>query len=420
MCELVINGGKRLFGEVTVQGSKNAALPILAATLLTDGECVLHNCPDISDCRAAFDILGELGGCVSCNDRTVTVCVPNIRSCVIPKSLMQRMRSSVMFLGAILARCGEAVICRPGGCRIGERPIDIHIRSLADLGAEIIEDNDCIYCRLDKVRPKDVTLLYPSVGATENIMLMCAVSDGEARVFNAAREPEIVNLQNFLNLMGADICGAGSDVIRIRGVTGLHGCECSVMPDRIAAATYACAAAVCGGDVLLRGAEAAHLRLTLEALRLAGCEIFEAQGEVRIKSSGRLHAIDTIKTLPYPGFPTDAQPILSAALAMADGTSRVCETIFENRFSCVPELRRMGADISERKNTIEIRGVKTLHGAEVTAMDLRGGAALAVAGLAANGTTVIGGVDYIDRGYESIERDLSQLGADITRLEQTT
>ncbi len=416
MSELIINGGQRLFGEIEVQGSKNSALPILAATLLTEEECILENCPDISDVDAAVHILTALGASVHGSDRGICVCASNIDDNIIDRYLMEKMRSSVMFMGAILARCKEAVICYPGGCKIGSRPIDIHIDSLRILGAEIDEVGECIHCRLNRSPSGDVTLMYPSVGATENIMLMCAMTRDSVRLYNPAKEPEIVDLQNFLNLMGANISGAGSDVIKIMPAGKLRGCRYKIMPDRIVASTYACATAACGGCVTVRNTEPSHLKLVLEALRKCGCSIECGDGFFKVQADRRLSSIRGIKTLPYPGFPTDAQPLLCAALAMAKGVSEIDETVFENRFEYIKELKKMGADISVDNCRAEICGVDALGGAEVAARDLRGGAALVIAGLSARGTTVVSGVEYIDRGYDKIEKNFRRLGGDIYRV----
>ena len=416
MCELIINGGNRLCGEVKIQGSKNASLPILAATLLTDERCVIHNCPNISDTKTAFEILNDLGADVISLRDYVIVRAKKLCNDKIPQDLMGRMRSSVMFLGAILARCGTAVICNPGGCNIGERPIDIHLRSLRRLGVRVCETNGCIFCSLGEKTAGEVTLLYPSVGATENIMLLCAGLDTSVRINNAAREPEIVDLQNFLNLMGADIRGAGTETITIYPSQGLHGCEYRVMPDRIVAATYACATAACGGEVSLVGAESAHMRIVNAALCAAGCEIKNNGSGILVCADSRPKAIEMIKTLPYPGFPTDVQPLLGAVLMTADGDSELCEAIFKKRFEYYSQLELMGADAEIKGNTLVIHGRERLFGAEVSAADLRGGAALIIAALAASGTTVVNNVHYIDRGYESIERDLKLIGADIMRI----
>ena len=416
MCELIINGGNRLCGEVKIQGSKNASLPILAATLLTDERCVIHNCPNISDTNTAFEILNDLGADVISLRDYVIVRAKKLCNDKIPQDLMGRMRSSVMFLGAILARCGTAVICNPGGCNLGERPIDIHLRSLRRLGVRVCETNGCIFCSLGEKTAGEVTLLYPSVGATENIMLLCAGLDTSVRINNAAREPEIVDLQNFLNLMGADIRGAGTETITIYPSQGLHGCEYRVMPDRIVAATYACATAACGGEVSLVGAEAGHMRIVNAALCAAGCEIKNNGSGILVCADSRPKAIEMIKTLPYPGFPTDVQPLLGAVLMTADGDSELCEAIFKKRFEYYSQLELMGADAEIKGNTLVIHGRERLFGTEVSAADLRGGAALIIAALAASGTTVVNNVHYIDRGYESIERDLKLIGADIMRI----
>ena len=416
MCELIINGGNRLCGEVKIQGSKNASLPILAATLLTDERCVIHNCPNISDTKTAFEILNDLGADVISLRDYVIVRAKKLCNDKIPQDLMGRMRSSVMFLGAILARCGTAVICNPGGCNLGERPIDIHLRSLRRLGVRVCETNGCIFCSLGEKTAGEVTLLYPSVGATENIMLLCAGLDTSVRINNAAREPEIVDLQNFLNLMGADIRGAGTETITIYPSQGLHGCEYRVMPDRIVAATYACATAACGGEVSLVGAESGHMRIVNAALCAAGCEIKNNGSGILVCADSRPKAIEMIKTLPYPGFPTDVQPLLGAVLMTADGDSELCEAIFKKRFEYYSQLELMGADAEIKGNTLVIHGRECLFGTEVSAADLRGGAALIIAALAASGTTVVNNVHYIDRGYESIERDLKLIGADIMRI----
>ena len=416
MCELIINGGNRLCGEVKIQGSKNASLPILAATLLTDERCVIHNCPNISDTKTAFEILNDLGADVISLRDYVIVRAKKLCNDKIPQDLMGRMRSSVMFLGAILARCGTAVICNPGGCNLGERPIDIHLRSLRRLGVRVCETNGCIFCSLGEKTAGEVTLLYPSVGATENIMLLCAGLDTSVRINNAAREPEIVDLQNFLNLMGADIRGAGTETIAVQPSRGLHGCEYRVMPDRIVTATYACATAACGGEVSLVGAESGHMRIVNAALCAAGCEIKNNGSGILVCADSRPKAIEMIKTLPYPGFPTDVQPLLGAVLMTADGDSELCEAIFKKRFEYYSQLELMGADAEIKGNTLVIHGRERLFGAEVSAADLRGGAALIIAALAASGTTVVNNVHYIDRGYESIERDLKLIGADIMRI----
>lgn len=416
MCKLIINGGNRLYGEVKIQGSKNAALPILAASIMTDDRCIIHNCPKISDVFSAFEIIEDLGGSAKFDGEFAIVCGADAFGRKIPEKLMKRMRSSLTFLGSVLAKNGEAVICNPGGCKLGRRPIDIHISALSKLGVEFSEDGNCTYCRMGKLRSETVTLLYPSVGATENIMMICAGNNVEVSIVNAAREPEIVDLQNFLNRMGADIRGAGGDVIRIRPVSKLNGCEYDIMSDRIVTATYMFATAMCGGDVFLRKSEFEHLRVVAALLDEMGCNISRCGGEIRIKSDGSLKGIREMKTLPYPGFPTDVQPFVTAAVSVADGESVICETVFENRFAYAEELLKMGANIEKDERMLRVIGVPKLYGASVDAPDLRGGAALVVAGLAAEGKTEVGRLEYIDRGYECIEDDLRKIGADILRI----
>lgn len=418
MRRLAICGGKPLQGTLRVQGSKNAALPILAATLLTDEPCEVQNCPDLTDIHAAVEILTSLGAQVSYNANTVTVCALGAKGTSIQEDLMCRMRSSVMFLGPMLCRCGKACISYPGGCALGARPIDLHLSSMAQLGVRFHEEGACICGQLEKRTSGTVTLMFPSVGATENLLLLCAISEGETLIVNPAREPEVVDLQNFLNCMGADICGAGSDIIRIRGVKKLHGCSYKVIPDRIAAASFACATASCGGDVLLTHAEPMHLSLFLATLQEMGVTVDCGNDMLRIQMRQRPMAVRNVKTLPYPGFPTDIQPLLMASLLRCVGTTVFSETIFENRFKHVGEFLRMGAQIQVENMNAVVHGVKELHGARVEASDLRGGAALAIAALSAKGKTSIGGLHYINRGYENLASQLCALGADAAIIEE--
>ena len=413
MRELIIYGGKPLAGQLRVQGSKNAVLPILAATLLTDEPCEIRNCPDLTDVHAALAILKSLGCHTQYDGHTAIIRPLGARGTDIPDELMRRMRSSVMFLGAVLGRCRKACISYPGGCELGARPIDIHLRALKSLGVRLLEEGGYIHCCLDEFVPRTITFMFPSVGATENIMMLCAVSKGETILVNPAREPEIVDLQNFLNCMGADIIGAGTDCIRIRGVPCLHGCSYAVIPDRIAAATYACAAVACGGEILLTGVEPVHMRIMLSVLRDMGAEISEGDEQLGIRMRRRPLAVSSVKTLPYPGFPTDAQAPLMAALLKADGSSVISETIFENRFKHVGEFLRMGANIQLEGLNAIVRGVDHLHGAVVNAADLRGGAALVIAGLSAEGKTEVRQTCHIDRGYEDVAGVFQSLGGNI-------
>ena len=408
-----IRGGNRLVGSCFIQGSKNASLPILAASILVPLRCELHHVPQLRDVDAALRILRYLGCRAEQSGNDVYIDSSTLSGCSIPHSLMEEMRSSVVFMGALIARCGEATLSLPGGCQLGKRPIDLHLAALRQLGAEIGEEGMEIRCRSARLRGAEIALPFPSVGATENAMLAACAAKGATTIRGAAREPEIEALQAFLRSIGADISGAGSDAIRIEGFRPRTFSVCRIIPDRIAAATFACAAAAAGGDVELRGIEPKHFSTVLYFLNKAGCDIISSDRSVRVRSSGRLRAAGALATEPYPGFPTDAQPVLMAAMLQAEGKTLIRETIFENRFRQVPELRRLGADITLRGRTAEIRGVEGLQGAALTATDLRGGAAMIVAGLAARGETVICDDGHVRRGYERFDERLRALGADI-------
>ena len=408
-----VRGGKRLDGTVQVQGSKNASLPILAASVLAPLRCELHNVPQLRDVDAALRILRHLGCLAEQRGNDVYIDSRMLSGCGIPHSLMEEMRSSVVFLGALVARCGEARLSLPGGCQLGKRPIDLHLSALRQLGAEIEEDGTEICCRSARLQGAEIELPFPSVGATENTMLAACAAKGATTIRGAAREPEIEALQAFLRSIGAEIRGAGTDTIRIEGSRPKETGVCRILPDRIVASTIACAAAAAGGDVELRGIDPKHFSTVLYFLNRAGCDIISEDRSVRIRSEGRLCAVGEVVTEPYPGFPTDAQPVLMAAMLQAKGKTLIRETIFENRFRQVPELRRLGADITSSGRTAEIRGVDRLQGAALTATDLRGGAAMIVAGLAARGETVICDEGHVTRGYEHFDRRLRALGADI-------
>lgn len=416
---LSVRGGRRLEGEVTIQGAKNSVLPILAATLLARGQVALLGCPRLRDVDASIRILRHLGCDAHWEADALAVDTTALRRCEISDVLMREMRSSAIFLGAILARCGQADLSYPGGCELGPRPIDLHLAGLRDLGAEIREEGGFLHCRADRLRGREVVLRMPSVGATENLMLAACGAEGVTVISNAAREPEVVDLQNFLNACGARVSGAGSSAVSIEGGQDLHGCTYRVMPDRIAAATYLCAAASAGGDIYLRGAEEGHLSTVTAALREAGCTVTADSGGIRALCRERLRAVGPVQTAPYPGFPTDAQAVLMAALLRSRGAMVFEENIFENRYRHVDELIRMGASIRVSGRVAVVTGVERLHSAPVRCTDLRGGAALCVAALAAEGETRVSQICHIDRGYEDLARDLRALGADAVRVEET-
>ncbi len=417
MDRFVIDGGRRLDGEVFVQGAKNAVLPILAATVLNGGENVIHNCPYLRDVEKTVAVLEGLGCKVLKQGSTLTVDSSGMNDCRIDEELMRQMRSSIIFLGAIIGRCGEAIVSMPGGCEIGARPIDLHLKALKKLGIEITEAHGYIYCKAKKLKGADIHLDFPSVGATENIMLAAVMADGVTTLTNAAREPEIADLQNFLNRMGARVFGAGGSTVRIEGVDKLYGVSHTIMPDRIAAATYLACGAATGGRIVLKNANPADMTAVLNVFREMGVKIHTEKDCIYLLSPKRLNAVHSIRTMPYPGFPTDFQSPFLALCAISRGTSVLTETIFENRFQNVEELNRMGAKIKVDGRTAVIIGVDALSGANVFARELRGGASLIVAGLAANGVTNISNIEYIDRGYESIDKKLCACGANIQRVE---
>ena len=417
MGEYHISGGKRLSGQLKVYGAKNAVLPILAATVLSKKTSVIHNCPDISDTFMATKILEGVGANVKTENDSIIVNVPTVDNCEVPDEYVREMRSSIIFLGSMLARCGKVKTAYPGGCPLGARSIDLHIKGMRALGATVIEYPDFILAEAKKLIGTRIDLDFPSVGATENIMLAAVLAEGQTIISNAAKEPEIVDLQNFLRSMGAKVSGAGSDAIVIDGVDidDLHECEYSVMPDRIVAGTYLCAAAITGGELILTNTVPEHLYPILSKLTEAGCDIIVEGSKVHLYAPNRLHAIERLRTHPHPGFPTDMQPQLMALLSTAWGVSIIEETIFESRNKHVPELNRMGADITLLSNgmTSVINGPNELRGANVECLDLRGGAALILAGLAAKGITVVKNSKFVERGYVRIEEDLRKIGADI-------
>lgn len=408
-----IRGKRALEGTCFVQGSKNATLPIIAASIICPARSELMNVPQLRDVDAALRILRHIGCTAEQRGGEVYIDSTYLSCSAIPHELMVEMRSSVIFMGALMARCGEARLSLPGGCQLGKRPIDIHLSALRTMGAEIDEDGTEIYCRASRLHGAEIELPFPSVGATENIMLAACAAKGRTVIHGAAREPEICALQDYLRTMGADITGAGGDIVTIAGFSATGHAVCRIIPDRIVAATIACAAAAVGGNVEMRGVAPEHFSTVLYFLNQAGCDIISSNRAVRIRSTGRLKSPGSIVTEPYPGFPTDAQPVLMAALLQADGHTEITENIFENRYRQVPELRRLGADIIVEGRRAEIWGVDCLHGTALNATDLRGGAAMIVAGLAAEGETVIFDDGHISRGYERFDVRLRSLGADI-------
>lgn len=416
MAKLYIEGGNRLSGKIKLQGAKNSALPILAASFLIDGTTLLHNCPDLTDVRAAIKILKSLGS--NCkqigNDVLVNTKTPSCNT--VSPELMREMRSSVVFLGAILSRCGKATISAPGGCELGPRPIDMHLNAIKELGFSVEECCGYISCRrVSNPKHVEITLDFASVGATENVILASCISSSVVYLHNAAKEPEITDLVNFLNKAGAMIYGAGTDTLKIVGVNKLSSVEHTVIPDRIVAATYMAAAAITGGDIEITGVNSEHIKRIITSFSDMGCDIVFSKNSLRIRATNKLNRIKTTRSTVYPGFPTDAGPLLVASLVKASGTSTFIETIFENRFNYIDELRRLGADIKVYNRVAVVEGVNSLKGANICATDLRGGAAAVVLALAADGVSCIDKIHHIERGYENIEENLKGVFANIKK-----
>ncbi|MBQ8687978.1 MAG: UDP-N-acetylglucosamine 1-carboxyvinyltransferase [Ruminococcus sp.] len=419
MQKLVINGGIPLDGEMLLHGAKNSALPLLAAALLCRGETVLENCPRLTDVFAACRILTHTGCRCTMKRHTISIQADALTCSEIPEALMQEMRSSIVFLGALLGRTGACQVYYPGGCELGPRPIDLHLEALRRMGAQIVRHEG----RLDCTAPKGlhgsiIHLKFPSVGATENVMLAAVLAKGETVLHNAAREPEICDLAAYLRKCGARIRGDGESTIRIEGVSSLMGCVHRIMPDRIAGLTYLSAGAITGGTVKLCGAAGAQMDNVLPVLEQAGCRIDRTKNDIYLHAPRRLRAAVRLRTMPHPGFPTDAQAIIMAVMTLADGVSVFEENIFENRYRHVDGLVQMGAEICVSGRTAVVSGVPALCGAHTAATDLRGGAALVLAGLAAEGTTEVRQIHHIDRGYEEMEQVLSGAGARIRRVLQ--
>lgn len=417
MEKLIISGGKKLSGSIKISGAKNAVLPIIAASLLGSTSSRLEEIPALEDVGTIGEVLGYLGVTVSKEEAgTLLVDSSNLTCCEAPYELVRKMRASFLVMGPLLARAGQARISLPGGCAIGTRPIDLHLKGFEALGAEIVLGHGFIEARTrQRLKGARIYLDFPSVGATENIMMAASLAAGQTILENPAEEPEIVDLANYLNAMGARIRGAGTNVIRIEGVGELKGTTHAVIPDRIEAGTYMVAAAITGGDVWLENALIEHLKPVTAKLKEAGVVIEERIDGVMVRGTKTVKAVD-IKTLPYPGFPTDMQAQFMALMTVANGTSVITETVFENRFMHVDELKRMGASIKIEGRSAIVEGVSDLTGCPVKATDLRAGAALVLAGLVAEGKTEIGCIHHIDRGYEDIVGKLTSLGADIARV----
>ena len=417
MEKFVITGGKPLHGEVTISGAKNAAVGILPATILAADVCVIENLPDISDVAVSLKILSTLGaGIKMLNRNTYEIDTTHLNCTNVPDDLSRQMRASYYFLGALLSRFGKAQVAMPGGCNLGPRPIDQHLKVFSALGAEDSVDYGMITVRAKELNGAHIFFDKVSVGATMNGMLSAVMAKGQTILENCAKEPHVVDLANFLNMCGADVRGAGTDVIKIRGVKQLHGCSYSIIPDQIEAGSYMVGAAITGGDVTLHNVIPKHMEPITAKLRAAGCEVTEYDDAMRIVRHGAIHPVK-IKTMPHPGFPTDMQPLMTVLLTLADGTSIVTEGIWENRFRYVDELIRMGANIQVDGQVAVIEGVKKLYPAPLRALDLRAGAAMVMAALAADGVSEIDETAHIERGYENIVEKLQALGADIRRVE---
>ena len=417
MDQYIIKGGMSLAGEVTVSGAKNAALGILAAAIMTDEEVLIDNLPDVKDINVMLEAIAQTGVYVDrINRNKVKINASKLHSCVVDDEYIRRIRASYYLIGALLGKYHKAEVALPGGCEIGARPIDQHLKGFRALGANIDIRSGRINASSDKLKGAHIFLDIVSVGATINIMLAASLIPGKTVIENVAKEPHIVDVANFLNGMGADIKGAGTDVIRINGVSKLHGTEYSIIPDQIEAGTFMCAAAITRGDITVKNLIPKHMEAISAKLIEIGCEITEFDDAIRVRGAIRQRAAN-VKTLPYPGFPTDMQPQITAVLARAHGTSTILESIFENRFRYVSELARMGAEIEVKGNMAMVSGVDRLLGANVNAPDLRAGAALVIAALAADGISTISDIKYIQRGYEHFEEKLESLGAKIALVD---
>ena len=416
MANYIIEGGKRLEGEVKISGSKNASLPIICASILNGKKTKLYNVPDIHDTQVTLKILRYIGCKVKKDNDKIEIDSRYITKKEIPEDLMHQMRSTVILAGAILGRFKEVTFSYPGGCDIGARPIDLHLKSFKKLGINIAENYGFIRCSCDKIVGTNIDLDFPSVGATENIILASVLAEGKTVITNAAREPEIVDLVNMLKKMGAIISGEGTNIIQIEGVKELKEVKYRIMPDRIETGTFLCAGAITGGKIKVTNCIPEHIVPITSKLEEAGCNILIEKNSIELKAPTRLKAVE-LKTMPYPGFPTDMQSIFGTVLSVSKGTSVITENIFENRFKYLAELKRMGAKNKQEGNVAIITGVRRLSGTNVKSTDLRGGAAMILAGLNAKGTTTVTNIEYILRGYENIDKKLNKIGANI-RIEE--
>ena len=412
MSSYIIEGGHKLEGTVKISGSKNSALPIIAATILNAGKTTLYNVPNIQDTQMMYKILETLGAKIEKKNGKIKIDTSKIEKFEIPPELMHKMRSSVILAGALIGRYKKATFSYPGGCDIGSRPIDLHLKSFEKLGIQVNQNHGNIECNAEKIKGEKIDLDFPSVGATENAILASVLASGTTIITNAAREPEIIDLQNFLNKMGAKIVGAGTDEIQIEGVKKLKDISYNIMPDRIETGSFLCFAAATKGNIILENANATHITPIISKLEEAECKIETSKNKIKIIAPKKLKAID-IKTMPYPGFPTDMQSVFASMLTIAKGTSIIVENIFENRYKYTQELNKMGAKITVEGKSAIIRGTRKLYGADVKATDLRGGAALVLAGLIAKGKTQVDDIEYILRGYEKLDYKLQNLGANI-------
>lgn len=417
MSRYKIEGGHKLHGNISVHGAKNAALPILAATVINNGKSVIHNCPDLSDIKSTIEILEILGCRVSVENNDVVVDSSTLSLCDIPSCVMSKTRSSTVFAGALAARCKKAYIAGSGGCQIGSRPIDIHLEAFKAMGMEISQTGDAVVCKANKVKPCIVCLKFPSVGATENVMLASSLTPGKTTIINAAMEPEIINLAQYLKSVGVKVYGEGTDKITITGTKNPIDGEVTIIPDRIVASTYMIASLITKGNVAIENVCASHFSPVIAVLRKMGACIQTLQNRVCVQYGDELKNIPYLATAPYPGFPTDAQPLLVSLMCQSRGLGIVKESIFENRLGHCLSLNSMGANIEIKGRYALVNGVESLNAASVFGSDLRCGAALCLAALSAEGVSYVSGIEYIDRGYENLCRDLKSLGARIERIE---